>query len=106
MNGESKVTIVRGTAYVDRLRAYKVMVDGNEVGRIKNGETQSFPVAAGSHTLQLKIDWASSPDVGFDVAPGGEATFACRPKGNAMTSMLYALFTRKAYILVEPAQAA
>jgi hypothetical protein len=33
------IALSRGSGYADRLRAYRVMLDGVEVGRIRNGET-------------------------------------------------------------------
>ena len=45
--GEASLTITGGTAYVDRARAYKVMLDGAELGRIKNDTTSTFSVPPG-----------------------------------------------------------
>ena len=100
--GEASLTITRGTAYVDRVRAYKVMLDGDELGRIKNDTTSTFSVPPGAHELHLKVDWASSPVVSFDVAPGQEVRYACRPTTNAFFALIYSLFARKNYITLEP----
>jgi len=56
----ASITLSRGTGYADRLRSYRVMLDGKEIGRIGNGETKSFPVGPGQHELVVKIDWCSS----------------------------------------------
>jgi hypothetical protein len=99
--GEGRITVARGGAYVDKARAYKVMLDGTEVGRVKDGKTESFSVPAGAHELNLKVDWATSPTMRFDVAPGEEVRFACRPAGNPFTALLYSLFARKKYLKLE-----
>ena len=36
------VTIIRDAGYVDRLRAYQVMIDGQTVGELKNGENKQL----------------------------------------------------------------
>lgn len=101
MTGEGAIVLSRASAYADRVRAYKVMLDGQHVGEIRNGETQRFPVAAGTHALHLKVDWTTSQPVAFDVAPGGTVRFSCSPKGNALTAMVFALFTPKKYLRLE-----
>ena len=100
--GEGRVTITRGTAYVDRARAYKIMLDGQEVGRIKNNTTETISVPAGSHELFLKVDWASSPVQSFDVTPGGEVRFVCHPTANAFFALIQSILSRKNYITLEP----
>jgi hypothetical protein len=50
---------------VDRARKYKVLIDDRELGAIKSGETKSFPVDPGKHTIQLRIDWAKSPAMDY-----------------------------------------
>src|SRR5688572_2209458 len=101
--GEGRITIARGSAYVDKARAYKVFVDGTEVGRIKDGKTESFAATAGPHELYLKVDWSTSPTMRFDVSPGGEARFTCRPNAGPFTAIFYSLFARKKYLRLEPA---
>lgn len=101
MNTEGKITITRASTYPDRLRAYKVMLDGLEIGTIKNGQTETFSAPAGTHELHLKIDWTTSPSHRFDLAPGEEARFMCRPRGNAITAIGYAMFARNKYLVLE-----
>ncbi len=99
---EARLTITRGTAYVDRARAYKIMLDGQEVGRIKNDMTETISVPAGAHEVFLKVDWASSPIQTFEAKPGQEIRFSCRPTANAFMALLQSLFNRKNYITLEP----
>jgi hypothetical protein len=65
--------------YVDRTRAYRVLVDGERVGKIKAGETARYAVAAGMHRVQLRIDWCSSPTLEVDVPNGGHVALDCGP---------------------------
>jgi hypothetical protein len=62
----------------DRARAYQVLIDGEAVGEICNGETGEFAVSPGSHSLRLKIDWTGSPAEHFTIASGQTVDFRCR----------------------------
>ena len=103
MSAQGTIQLERGTASTDKLRAYKVLVDGAEVGTIKQGTTESFPVAPGTHDVQLKIDWALSPIVTVDVPAGGTVRLTCRPKANPFTVIWYSTVGRKSYLRLEPA---
>src|SRR6266851_2085046 len=64
------LTIVRDTGYADRLRRYKVIVDGTSIGEVGNGETRRFSVSPGLHRVSLKIDWCGSKAVSFNLDEG------------------------------------
>ena len=91
----------RAGGYTDRARAYKVLVDGNEVARVKAGETQAVDVPPGPHQVQMAIDWARSPAFDVQLAEGETARFFCHPNANAFTALFYSLFARKRYIALE-----
>jgi hypothetical protein len=62
----------------DRLLAYRVMVDGTEVGKIKAGESRVFSIRPGPHDLRLWVGTSGhSQSVSFAVAPGERASFVC-----------------------------
>src|SRR4051794_10308248 len=87
--------------YTDRARAYKVMVDGAEVGSLKQGESQSVEVAPGAHEVHIAIDWARSPSVELQLAEGESASLACRPNANPFTVLWFTTFARKRYVALE-----
>lgn len=58
--GETILKITRLTSYPDRLRVYKIVVDGKEMGFIRAGETVQVSVEPGNHRINLKIDWCRS----------------------------------------------
>ena len=78
-----------------------MMVDGNEVGRIKQGQEAVYSLTLGRHELQLKIDWATSPAEPFDLAPGGRAVFECKSKANPLNALVYMTLKRKDYLSIE-----
>lgn len=70
-DGEGTILVDRPElGWMDQLRAYRVIVDGQESGRTSNGETKALPVAAGPHVVQLRIDWSGSKPLKVDVAQG------------------------------------
>lgn len=71
------VVLERDSGYTDRIRRYRVLVDGAEVGTIGNGGRFECEVAPGPHTLQVRIDWARTEAVPFD-ADGGAVRFLVR----------------------------
>lgn len=102
MSAQSTLELQRASTYTDRVRAYRVLVDGEEVGRIKNATTETFPIAPGPHEVQLKIDWAYSPPLAIDASPGGTVRLQCRPRANPLTGLYYTILARKKYLRLEP----
>jgi len=60
------IRIKRDSGYADRLRAYKVLLDGEVIGEISNDQQFEFDAAPGKHQIQLKIDWCTSNRVDFE----------------------------------------
>jgi hypothetical protein len=97
----SSITISRDSGYADRIRDYLVVVDGNEVGRLKNGETRVLPLGPGPHELVMKIDWCSSNTVAFSLADGESANFRCGSNCRGLRLFLglfYVVFARDKYL--------
>ena len=94
--------LFRRSTYRDRVRAYKVILDGEKIGDIRNGEEETFPIAPGRHVLKLKIDWAGSPEMTFDVATGETASFECGGDWSR-TTMTDMFFRPQSYIALRPA---
>jgi hypothetical protein len=56
---------------INMLRAYKILVNGQPVGKVDNGGVVDFTLAPGTHEVSAKIDWCSSPAFPVNVASGG-----------------------------------
>jgi hypothetical protein len=63
----AKIIINRKGQYRNRMRAIRVVIDGNEVGTVKNDSSEEFTVEPGKHTVQCKIDWCGSQVFEVDV---------------------------------------
>ncbi len=95
--------LVRDSGYADRLRAYKVVLDGKEAGKIGDGETIEFPISAGQHSLSLKIDWCGSNTIQFTVLEGDVIAFNAKSnlRGPRIWATLWcALFARDSWIVL------
>lgn len=88
----------RAGGYTDRARAYTVLVDGAESGKIKHGESVDVPVSPGTHEVQMKIDWARSPALQVEVADGEQVRLSCAPNANPLTILWYTTIGRDRYI--------
>ena len=96
--------LTRDSGYADRARAYKVILDGAEIGEIRNGETRDYPISAGRHELRLKIDWCGSNVVEFTAE--GDAPTVFQVKSNlrgahALLTFWYTFFARNSYLSIE-----
>jgi hypothetical protein len=99
---------VDGSAYVeierdanrwrDRARAYRVLVDGTEAGKVLWGSTWRLSVPPGGHRVRLAMDWARSPEVEFDVQPGETACFRCGPNAGSWRILYDGTIGRRRYI--------
>jgi hypothetical protein len=88
----------RASRAVDALRSYRVMLDGEEVGRIRDGERATYEVASGRHELFLKLDWCRSPALAIDLGQEEKALLECEPSGSLATGWFFAFFQRHRYI--------
>ncbi|WP_143157916.1 hypothetical protein [Rubritalea squalenifaciens] len=91
--------IQRDSGYADSLRAYKLILDGAEIGTIKGGESRSYHVDPGKHTIQAKIDWCSSPPEEFvaDHEPIAFEVFS-KVRGFKFLGAVFAAFNPQGWI--------
>lgn len=101
----SFITLSRDSGYADRIRAYRVLIDGTEVGTIDNGESKTFSVEPGPHEMVLKIDWCGSNTVKFDLPVSRSIGFECGSNLRGVgifLSFYYVLFARDQYLWLSP----
>jgi hypothetical protein len=82
----SSLVLQRIPAYRDALRAYSVVVDGEHIGKVRNGESATFELEEGSHELRLFVDWVRSRPIRFEVRRGESRNFECEA---GVRSVLY-----------------
>jgi hypothetical protein len=74
-----------------------LVIDGHVVGELREGGTLTFDVAAGPHTIAVKIDWAGSRPYSLSIGEGETAHFVCHPNGSAFGAPL-AMFRPGDYV--------
>ena len=62
------LTVHRDRGWTDRFRRYRILVDGAEVGRLRQGERLAVEVAPGPHEVEARIDWCGSRVLEFECA--------------------------------------
>lgn len=88
-------------AWADLLRAYTLLVDGAARGEVKQGETLEIELPPGEHRVQMKIDWATSPEL--VVSGDRDVDLRCRANANPFLMWLYITIWRGRYIRLERA---
>jgi hypothetical protein len=97
----SVISVTReGRPLRDRLRQYRVLIDGQYVGRLPFADTADFDVQPGSHTVQIRIDWTGSPEVAVDVRENEVLALRCRPSHGPFLAILD-LIGRERWVVLE-----
>ena len=71
----------------DFARAYSVMIDGQQIAKVRRGQQVVLPVTSGPHELFLTIDWCRSPSLRLDVQAGSVVRLVCAPGGAAVEGL-------------------
>jgi hypothetical protein len=83
LGGHALIVLTRKRAWRDGLRGYAVLIDGEPIAKIRNGQRLVLPVKPGRHEVFLKISWCRSPSLHLDTEPGEVTELACEPRGPA-----------------------
>ena len=100
-DGDAILRVTRTTSYADRVRAYRILVDGVERGRLSAGSSIDIPVTAGDHSVVAKIDWCSSPTVTETTQTNSIATLECASNLQGLRvflAILYVCFFHDQYL--------
>lgn len=65
-NGVYRLTLTRPKNFVGSLVKFKIFIDNNEVGAIKNGETIVLNVTSGSHTISFNNTMLQNIEINGD----------------------------------------
>jgi hypothetical protein len=86
MPSTGSIVVTRDRApWRDRARKYKVLIDHSVVGRLAQGETLAYALQPGKHSVQIKIDWLSSPKIDCSVEVDQAVHLVCGPGGPAFS---------------------
>jgi hypothetical protein len=97
-----RLRISRVKAERDRLRRYRILLDGVEVGRIKRNDTWEGSVPPGRHQLRVAIDWKSSPTMAIEVRGDSSTVLDCGPTGGLRKSLRQLFAPNDEYLFIRP----
>ena len=103
--GDQTATLIlnRHPGKRDGWRAYRVMVDGNKVAVLNEGETRELTLSPGDHEVWIKLDWTRSPKIKLNLAEASRTHLQCRAGGSPWMEPIDASFRPTRYIeLTEP----
>jgi hypothetical protein len=98
----ARITVRRERGFKDMLRAYVVLLDGRHVGDLRQGQEITLLTTAGTHELQLEIDWCSSKPVLFSIAERQTKLFECGNNIKVILALLYITVWRGEYLWLRP----
>lgn len=95
------IKINRKTGYIDKRRSYTVILDNNYLGKIDHGETTSYEVSQGKHTIYLKIDWCRSNKIDFYILEKQSIEFDCGNCIKGWIILIYITFLKNKYLWIK-----
>jgi hypothetical protein len=84
----------------DRLRAYRVIIDGVVAGNLRAGALLRCDVSPGRHIVWVAIDWARSEQTQVELAADETARFECRGARSAFDAARRS-FRPESYLTLE-----
>ena len=94
----AEIVVRRAPAWGDKLRAYRIFVNGEARGTVsENGEAR-IAVGPGRNVVRMKIDWCWSPAVDLDVEAGTVRTLECGPNAHPLLALVYITFLKNRYL--------
>ncbi len=70
-----EITINLPKQFADRMRSYRIKVDGVKVGEIKPGESATIIIPDGASIIQANVDWGLSNELNIsEVTPNDTLT--------------------------------
>jgi hypothetical protein len=67
----AKLIVSRTRQFADRLRRYRILIDGDRVASIGPGNTVESDLTPGRHRVTARLDFMSTPPVEIETAPEG-----------------------------------
>lgn len=79
------------------------MVNGQQLGKIGNGEEKEFSVPEGAIVLHAGIDWCSSNKINFTIPENGSRVFGLQSfargrRPNGFSALYHSIFAPSSYL--------
>ena len=99
-----ELRVTRGHQFTDRLRDYKIFVNGSEVGTVSAGSELDVEVPSGPLAIEARIDWARSQPFNVDALPGDTIAVEVSNRWSPLTALWAITFGSRNYLTVKPAE--
>ncbi len=78
MDNKTKIIVSRSSQWMNRLRTYRVLINGKQAGAVKNGSSEEFLVEPGTNSIECKVDWCGSRAFSMNLQQGETAYLRVR----------------------------
>ena len=79
--GKACIAITRRKAFSNALRNFSLLVDEHKIGSLKTGQQARFELPAGTHQVQVKLDFYKSPVLDIHLHDNETLYLECGDKG-------------------------
>jgi hypothetical protein len=100
----SKLKIVRRGGYTDKLRAYKIFVNDEQVGTIDRNSVLNLEVPSGPLKVQARLDWTESRPLMTEAAPDRMIEIEVSNRWGLLLAMWGSTFGFRSYLKLEQLQ--
>jgi|SRR5215813_957645 len=97
----SMVRVVRRSGYADRLRSYKIFINGTAVGSIARDAVLNLEVPSGPLTIEARIDWGRSRPLTLEAVPGKKIDIEVSNHWGALLGLWAVTFGYRSYLLLK-----
>ncbi|MCK8826767.1 hypothetical protein MWH25_03280 [Natroniella acetigena] len=80
MEGSAKIKLLRTSQAVNSGRNYEIYLDGEQEGKIADGEEEIIEITPGKHEIYVKIDWCKSKKITLNLEKDEEVKLLCGSK--------------------------
>jgi hypothetical protein len=87
------------------MRSYRILLNGQDAGKIAAGDTLDIAVPAGDVTIEARIDWARSQPLTINAAAGRTIEVDVTNHWGAVWALWAVTFGADSYLLLTPRQA-
>ena len=96
------IRLVRPSRYQDRIRSYRILLNGKDAGKIANDSTLEIRAPSGSTTIEARIDWGRSRPLTINTAPGETVEIEVRNRWGIGMALWASTFGKNTYLLLTP----
>jgi len=98
MRADSTIRVIRLPSSSDKLRPYRIFINGAEVGEVVDNSIVDFHVPSGELAVEARIDWGASLPLLIELPPGGRVNVDVSNRWGPVFGLWAMLFRRRRYL--------